>query len=578
MARPFKRWGKVLLLGSGIPLLVLGLYFFSTVQTQAMFRASEIQIGLAQRNDGGIIFAALLASIGLAFILSALSTRAPLRRILPALAVVASSTLLLAFHFAFFVNGLIMADRSQVMVQASFLFQDSSAIPIEVFALGFATLLVILIGILGAMALLTPQILHHRVFHPQTLQEHRTRSITITLLLLAGGMSFASQFFRWAFQADSQPVGGFITTNVIALYYLLAALVAAGTLLATWRTWILNWGDLRQRTGPRFRRNHRNLIHLENWIWGTVLLLTLIVMNAAAIHSVESVALNQVFATDSHGLQMFFMLVLGIYLLQRHINRGLYTHLQDNRRTLKTVPFDSLLAMSITLILVWTLTPYLVRGPEVTPLIQLLMRTGLATLVILAFALRVDATQAALIAPRHAGLPLLLLTASALAILTGIALWGAGNTVLTVYARESGGFLTPESRFLQPYTVLLRIAGAAFLALPPIMALWLLSAQVRGHTRPGHLIVIGTGTLIAVNLLFTIQATDPFDPLIGRSDVLIGLYLTQLASPLDTLVMAIIWGLATLTAILAVIRIHLALSGARLVTQDPKTSTPTPKG
>lgn len=563
--RRFERWERLLLLGTGIPALVGGLLLFGWVQTQAMFRASEIQTGLAQRNDGGILTAALIASLGLAAILAAMSQRRPRHRIVPALGVVTTSTILLAFHFSFFVNGLIVEESEQLMVEASFIFQDTAGNPIGVFALTFATLLVIGIGLISTMALLTPRILQERVLNPSTLQEHRTRTVLATLLLILGGFTFAVQFFRWALDADAIPKGGFIETNVIALYYILAFMVAGAMVLAAWRASFLSWGDLRERAGRRFRRNHRNLLHLENWVWGTIMLLTVVVMNSAPIFTMESVALNQVFAADSHGINMFFLLVPLLYVMQRVVSRKQFNHLQQERQNLQVIRPDGLLAMAATLILVWVSVPLFIRGPEVTPLIQVFVRTGLATIILLVFALRVDASTQSVLAPRHNGVPLMLLASCGLAILTGIALWGAGNTVVTVYARDSGGFLTPESRFLQPYTVLLRIAGSAFLALPPILTLWMLSAKMRKHAQPGHLVIIAIGTIIAVNLLFTIQATDPLDPTIGRSDVLIGLYLLQLTSAIDTIVMTGIWATATLMTLYAIIRIVLTLNETRIL-------------
>lgn len=564
-----ERWERVLLVGVGTPALVGGLLLFGWVQTQAMFRASEIQTGLAQRNDGGILTAALIASMGLAALLAAASQRRARHRLLPVLGIITTGTILLAFHFSFFVNGVIIPESDRLMVQASFLFQDTAGTRIGVFALTFSTLLVIGIGLISAMALLTPQILKERILRPDTLQEHRTRTVLVTLLLMLGGLTFALQFFLWALQADSVPTGGFIATNVIALYYILSFLVAGAVALAAWRASFLSWGDLRERAGRRFRRNLRNLLHLENWVWGTILLLTLVVMNSAPIFTLESVALNQVFAADSHGINMFFLLVPLLYLLQRYVSRGLYQHLQQQRLSLQLARPDSLLATAITLIVVWISVPLVMRGEEITPLIQTFVRTGLATIILLVFSVRVDAANNALIGPRHRGLPLMLLASFGLAILTGIALWGAGNTVVTIYARESGGFLTPQGRIIQSYTVLLRIAGSAFLALPPFLALWMLSAKTRRHAQPGHLVVIAIGIIIAVNLLFTIQATDPLDPAVGRSDVLIGLYLLQLASSIDTIVMVSIWAAATLMVLYASLRIVLTLNQTRLLPRRP---------
>lgn len=577
IVRQIFRWGRVLLLGTGTTMFLGGLYLFASVQTQAMFRASEIQTGLAQRNDGGILTAALIASLGLAAILVAMSERRPRNRILPALGVVVTSTLLLAFHFSFFVNGFILEQSNLVFVEASFLFQDSAGVPIAVFVLMFTTLLLVGIGLISTMALLTPRILKERILRPQSLQEHRTRTVLTTLLLMLGGLTFALQFFQWALNADAAPTGGFIETNVIALYYILAFLVAGAVALAAWRASILTWGDLRERAGRRFRRNHRNLLHLENWLWGTILLLTLIVMNSAPIFTVESVALNQVFAADSHGINLFFLFVPLIYLLQRHVGKAHFQHMQETRRELRVVRRDSLFPLSATLILIWVAVPLLLRGEDITPLIQTFVSTGLATLVLLGFALRMDASLDSLIAPRHRGLPLILLASCGLAIVTGIALWGAGNTVVTAYARDSGGFLTPESRFLQPYSVLLRIGGALFLALPPILALWTLTAQMRKNAHPGHLVILAIGIIIAVNLLFTIQATDPLDPTIGRSDVLIGLYLIQLSSAIDIVFMGTIWAAALLMAIYATTRIYLSLNGTRLWPRRHQNPHPLPR-
>jgi hypothetical protein len=551
-------------------MVVLGLLLFGVLQTQAMFRDSlsfGIVAGLTLRNDGGLFFTALMAATGLALVLGALSTRPPRERLLPMAGIAASGTLLLVAHFSIFVNGIILPNQGQVAVTASFLFHDTATLSIAVFSLALVTLLLVIGGLLATFSLLTPRLLRERVLHPVTFGDHRTRVHLLTLGLAATGGVYAIQFFRYALTADSDPAG-FFTTNLILVYYVLALLVLAAVGLATWRAFTLSQGDLRLRWSRSFQRNHRLLRKTESWLWGAILVLNLIILAAEPLYRPTSGQTARVFIVDSRGAAMFFLIVPAIYLLQRLATNRLHAHVRE-RRVDARIHLDAVLASSLTILAAWLVVGSLLLASRAPPLVTLSVLTAITTIILLFFAVRLDPTEPYLVAPRSGSTPVLLFAASALAILTGIMFWGGGNSVVTLYARGSGGFITPEGQFFQPYAVLFRLLGSLFIALPPVLGLWLLTRTRGAVAQPGHLALIGIGIVVAMNLLFTIQPSDPFDAAIGQTDVRIGFYILQFATVFDRVVLTLLWGVATALVLYAMSRVLRLVLRARPGNERP---------
>lgn len=546
------------LLVTGLVLFVVGFLLFAHNQTQALFRdihGWELSGGVHPRDDAGILFGALVAGSGLATILWALSPLPRASRFLMVLGTVGAFVTLLVAHFSIFVNGVIFSQEQTVHVQASFLFHDTIAtLPINAFALAFLTLIIILIGHLAAMRLLTPDLYRTHIHSPTTLEDHRTRFILATLLLLGVGAAFTRQFFVFAVGADATPADGFLSTNLVAIYYLMGFALAIALLTVAWRAFILCWGNLVERTTRRFRRGHHALTRFETWLWGAILLLNLVILIAPPVFRPDA-GTDRVFVMDSRGISWFFLLFFPLYLLHRRIGASHLRFLSRIRSENPTPRLDRLAAMTLTILVLWVLGGLLLPLTGLSPLSALLFRVAPLAVALPFFVLRMDVQSAFQLRTRGPGSPLVLIASAALAIVTGIMLWGVGNSVTVQYSQVSGGFLTPEGRLLQPYSTGIRILGALFMTLPALIMLWLVSTRHAStrNTQIGPLIVSGLAIVFAMNLLFTIDPAGQFDAGLGYTDVHIGFWALLMAETFDTVIMMVLWAAATAIGLIAAV-------------------------
>lgn len=546
------------LLATGLLLFLVGFLLFAQNQTQALFRdiqGWEVSGGLHPRNDGGILFGALVAGSGLGTILWALSPLPRGRRFLLTSGAVAAFVALMVAHFSIFVNGLIFSDEQMVHVQASFLFHDTIAtIPMNAFALAFLTLIIIVAGLLATISLLTPRLYESHVHRPATLEDHRTRLLLTTLLVLGVGAAFTRQFFTFAVGADATPADGFLSTNLVAVYYLLGFAMVLALGAAAWRTFLLCWGNLVDRTTRRFRKGHHVLIRFETWVWGAILVLNGVILFAPPVFT-PTAETDRVFMMDSRGVSWFFLLVIPIYILQRRMAASQLRFLSHLRRNLPTPRMDRLASMTLTVALLWIAGGILLPLTDLSPLVALLLRVMPLAAIMPFFALQLDVQSAFQLRTRGPGAPLILIASAGLSILAGIMLWGVGNSVTVLYSQVSGGFLTPQGRLLQPYSTGLRLLGALFMAIPTLIMLWLVSTRnpFPRNVQIGPLIVSGLALIFAMNLLFTIDPAGYFDAGLGHTDVRIGFWALLMTETFDTVFMTIVWAATTGLGIVAAV-------------------------
>lgn len=542
---------------AGSAVFVLGLLLFADMQTQALFREAGAQItpGSIPRNDSGILFGAIVAAAGLSLVLASLSPRPAAKRLGPAAGLTAATASLLFAHFTIFVNGFIVPSLNSAAVEASFAFHDAAAaLPIATFVLALVTALLIGATILFAMALVAPDAMRTRLLRVRTLEEHRTRVALLTLALLACGAGFLRQFFAYALTGDAQPSGHVFGANLYLLAYYTLSLTLLGALGTTaWRAYTLTWGDLRDKPSRSFRRFNAYLAHTETWLWGTTFVLNGILLLAEPVYTPGN-DVDRVFAMNSKGVSIFFLLVFGLYALQRLAVREELTHMRAQLGELYVVRRDNLLVMSLILIGGWALLAAISSTWNVTSLSKLILRFAFVALVLPLFALRLDIEQTVRPAFRTRGGPAILFAGAIVAILTGIMLWGVGNTVTTVYSRN-GGFYFPEENVLQPYATGIRILGSLFIAAPLTTALWMMAIRFKRAINPGPLIVAGLSVVLAMNLLFTINAHDLRDPSVRTTEVLVGFASVSVATLLDKVVVLTVFSATAAIGVLAMARL-----------------------
>ncbi len=399
------------------------------------------------------------------------------------------------------------------------------------------------------MGLVTPDLWRQNVLRPATLGGHRMRVVLATLAFVAFGSGFLRAFFGFALRADSDPKGGFLDTNMLVVYYLMVITLAAILAIVAWRAYSVVWGDLRDKPSQRFRRGYAYLTHTENWLWGILLVLNGLVLSAGPVYQPEAAA-DRVFAMNSKGVSMFFLVVFLLYFLQRRVSLGYMRFLRAERPSLSVVRRDSLWAMTVILAGGWALLALVLIPVDLTPLTKLILRYGFVALIVPFFAVRLDLGE--LVRPefRTSGGPLLLLASALVSILVGIMLWGAGNSVVTFYSR-AGGFVTPETSVLQPYATGIRILGSLFIATPLALTLWFLALRFRRVVSPGPLIVVGLSIVVAMNLLFTINTQDVRDDELRASEVLIGFAIVSLSTAFDKAVVTILFAATAAVGVLA---------------------------
>lgn len=555
-------WRRTLGVAIGIVLFVIGLIVFADLQTQGIFKdtiAADVSEGTIPRNDGGILFGALLVSGGGALMFSSLSRLPMKRRLVPVGLFMVSTVILLFTHFTIFVNGIISTDSRQAILTASFLFHDTAkAQPVAPFTLALLTLVLLVVGALAAMRLVTPQLLDDQILRPRALHPHRTRLVALTLFVAASGAGYAWQFLEYALNADATPSGiVFGTTLVVAGYYLLTFVLLLALSLIVWRTYLLGWGDMRYRKSLNFRRGYQNILNAENWSWMVLGLITLGLFLASPAYQPDAGTTDHVFAMNSKGATFFFLLLTGgAYLVHRKATDQYLTFLRTTDETLPVIPRDPLLTMALTLGAVWAAVAILLMPADLSPLTKLIVRFGAVVLVAPFFMVRFSLDELA--RPRlRPGAPALLLLVALTSVLVGIMLWGAGNSVTTMYSRGSGGFVTPEGNMLQPYATGIRLLGSLFIAVPLTLTLWYVVGRFERQLNPAPLLTFALSVVIGMNLLLTINAGDPFDPELGQTSVLIGFKMIELTSPTDRALILGAWsaiaaiGFAALAVLLA---------------------------
>ncbi|MBW3581481.1 MAG: hypothetical protein KY455_00125 [Euryarchaeota archaeon] len=541
----------------GILLFIGGLMMFAWYQTQQMFKdslSSEVSAGLVARNDGGILFGALLAGIGLATVLASLSPRAPKRRMVPILGIIASTTGLLFLHFTIFVNSFTIPGEGMIMLRASFIFHDSASfLPMAVFVLALVTLILILLGAMSVMALIAPRLMRERFIRPTHADSHRTRLVLTALTLVLVGGTFVHQFVYYALGADAEPTGGFVATNRVLLYYLLAISLSAAIATTVWHTRLIVWGDLRDRRSLSFQRSLIPLHRTETWLWAATFALNLLVLFPEPVYTPSGSDTSRVFAMNSRGASIFLLLLFGGWGVHRWSAKAWLRHLRDDHGINGQAKYDRLFFLATTVIGIWLFTWFLLLAlPSLDhfgPTPNLLIRIGAVALVLPFFAMRIQLAETGL-RPRlaHHGAPMTLLLFAGLAIVTGLMLWGTGNTITTFYSR-SGGFVNPEESVLQPYATGIQLLGSLFIGLPLMLGLWYLGARHDRIPHPAPILVAAFATVLAMNMVMTIQTEDVFDSALGQTDVLVGYRIVNVASTLDTSVLLGVWAATLLAAL-----------------------------
>lgn len=531
-----------IVLAVAVLLVVGGLLLFIHTQTQALFQDTHDLDALNvqnPRNDVGVLLGALMCASGLTLLFAVAS---PLRlrdRLPPAAILTATTTLLLAAHFSIFTNGMTFPEERGLAVQSSFLFHDTAAtIPMATFTLAWLTLLVLIITGLAAMSLVAPRLLRDHFTHPRTLQAQRTRLLTVTLLLLAAGSTFARQYLSFAT----------IASPLNWVYTMMGALLIVVVLLVAVRTYRFLWGPLEHRVTKRCMRRHRNWLRLEAALWGLLLVATLLTLLSDPVYEPKA-GTDPVFAISSKGLSWMLILLFGVYLLQRRITNTYPLFLGRQQRPLPSIAPDRLLAVGALTIAIWGAGALWTLHPELTPLGRLVFR--LLPIIILIPVLTSRSYQQDTSGGQGASRPMMIFGWTALSLLTGIMLWGIGNSTTIIFHQSRGGLLSEPGRLLEPLSAGARLLGSLLLVAPALYALKLLVAR-RQESAPSALLLL-TCLIFVVTLttLFTVEPSTHHGPGLAHTDVIVGFWATSLPATTDIVIMSTLIGLTATTGLLA---------------------------
>lgn len=529
-------------LATALVLLVGGLLFFTHTQTQPLFQdAHDLDALNVQnpRNDVGLLVGGLMAASGLTLFLAIASPLRPSDRFLPAALLTVTTALLLTAHFSIFTNGMTFPDQRGLAVKSSFLFHDTAAtIPMATFTLAWLTLLVLVFAGLAAMALITPGLLKDHFTRPRTLQAQRARLFAVTLLLLAAGSTFARQYLAFA-RIDSP---------LEWVYILMGMLLIILVLSIALRTYRVLWGPLEHRISKRCVRRHRNWVRFESSLWGLLLLSTILTLFRDPVYEPVP-GTDPVFAISSKGLSLVLFVVFGVYLLQRRFTKAYPIFLAHLERPLPTMKPDRLLAVGAMAITAWSAGALWALHPDLTPLEALVLR--LLPLVLLIPILTLRHKNGPSTSPTERSWnPMMIFAWTTMSVLTGIMLWGIGNSTTIIFQQSSGGLLSEPGHLLESLSVGTRLLGSLLITAPLLLTLRLLVVRRKESVSSGLLVLTGLMLVLALTVLFTLEPSTHHSRTLAHTDVIVGFWTSSLPTGFDVAIMSTVVGLTAALGLL----------------------------
>lgn len=475
---------------------------------------ADLQKGQVVSEGTAVVGSALLVTLGLIVLLAHASPARPLPK-LAALGVVgAAFPLFFTIQTLLVING-IRADIGQdsyVYFSASYLFHSGTELSFPaVYVLFFVTFLLVVL-LLGAVGyLLAPQRLGRAVLDRANWAKNEAIHIAATLFLL---LSISVVFYTLLTLAVNTSPGdvprhSLMGHLLLPTYYLLVLLLFALALTVAAHAFLLNWGTQAPLEFERLVANIRTIARVERALVVASALLNLLVLFSPTLPSKTELSRSFAFDVSPRGFGYAFYVLLAPYFPYVLTTRRLDWLLRSGRGPATNHPFAE---RSLRLVLTHVAGLILVTAAGAAlnwyPLALMLAMSAWTAGVLLAHAVRFEnATGLPRLAFRGETGPAFYFVFLALAVTTGLMLWGAGNTY-----NVSATFL-PNVQSLDVANasdlgqdLFARLAATALVAGSVVLTLdlWLNAYRVERRFL-GHYLATFIATSLSTLLVFTVS-------------------------------------------------------------------------
>lgn len=535
-------------------LCILGglLLFAYSQETNVFPDPGRVELGVPEPAGGPIgdptfvVLSALLVTTGA---LTLAATRSPARGWGKAAALVVfgfSLFVFLAANFSLFINGIAITTSSDraISFSASYLFHGGALLSFAgVYILFLFTLVLValLVGSLGY--LVAPHKFFKALGDRDSWGKNEAIHVATSLLLVLG----LSVYFVWLLRltGDTDVAAmrhkGALAQNLVSVYYLFILLLFFLILSIGAHVFLVNWGTHTPLERGELLKSVTNVARVERTLFWSTVGLNFLLLLTPSLESKTSLSNDPVFLISSRGFHWFYFLSLvpsiPYAISQRRLERLL-------RRGHLGVAQTAFSARSLRLVQqflggIVLLTVVAVAAPW-QPLTVMLAYAAWTSGLLLYHSIHVRIRDG-LPEPefRSDASPPLYFSAFALALTTGLMMWGAGNTFEVVYQESTKSLLfVNESDFGQDIAA--RVGAATILAGSLVLSLHLISRSVAVPRRfLGHYLWMFILTSVAATTTFTVgvwtkgpnglqdaYAGFSFRQYYGTEQLLVGLLLT----------------------------------------------------
>lgn len=462
----------------------------------------------------------------------------------------------LVTNFSLFINGIAVATATEraIYFTASYLFHTGRLLSFAGVYLLFLFMLVLVTLLLASLGyLLVPHRFARALWNRREWAKNEAVHVASSLLLLLSLGVFFVYLLRLTVGANfaAMRAKGPLAQNVVALYYLFILLLFLLILTIAAHVFLVNWGTATPLDPRELLKSIANVSRVELSLLGATVGLNLLLLVSPTLVSASTLSTDPVFSLSPRGYSWFYFLILAPYLpyafSQRRLKRMLRTGQAHDAPTAFSAHSLKLVQQFVIGLALVTIVAVAAKWD---PLALMLAFSAWTAGVLLVHALRLEIVNG-LVQPvlrGAAGIPLYF-AFLAMALTTGLMMWGAGNTYEVLYYETTRSLqFTNEADLGQD--IASRVGAVALLAGSLVLSLHLLARTLDVSRRfLGHYLWIFVVTTVAATTIFTVgvwtkgpqglqdaYAGFAFRQYYGTEQWLVGLLLTSA-------VVALFWSL-----------------------------------
>ncbi|MGH9894147.1 MAG: hypothetical protein ACREA0_19630, partial [bacterium] len=417
----------------------------------------------------------------------------------------------LVVNFSLFINGVTVTTASDraIYFTASYLFHTGRLLSFAgVYVLFLVTLILVtlLVGSLGF--LLAPHRFYRALGDRESWAKNEALHVATSLLLVLGLSVFFVYVLRLTVETDAAAMRakGALASNVVALYYVFILLLFLLILSITAHVFLVNWGTHTPLERGELVRSVRNVRRIERTLLWSTLGLNAFLLALPGLESRLTLSSDPVLLFSAQGYGWVYFLTLAPYLPYATSQRRLERLLRRGHLAVAQTPFS---ADSLKLVLRFVLGTALITvvalAAQWQPLTIMLAYSSWTAALLLSRAVTLRLREG-IPDPElrgEAGVPLFF-SFLALAVTTGLMMWGAGNTFEVLYHEASRSLIfVNESEFGQDIAA--RVGAVVILAGSLILSLHVASRAVGVSRRfLGHYAWMFILTTAAATTTFTV--------------------------------------------------------------------------